>query len=169
MNEIWRMHPVHNDYEVSNWGRVRRLTPQKGTRVGKVLKATRTKFGYESVALGRNLKFRTFFIHVLVLETFVGPRPNGFECLHDNDVKHDNVLSNLKWGTHAENYADRVASGGGNHGSRHGLAKLKEVDIVQIRSRYVPKVVTQKMLAAEFDVSRECISRVVRHTRWTHV
>jgi hypothetical protein len=47
----------------------------------------------------------------MVLEAFVGPRPDGTECCHSNDIQSDNRLSNLRWATHRENCADRSLNG----------------------------------------------------------
>ena len=163
--ETWKIHPVHTDYEVSDQGRVRRATPSMGTRVGKILRPALQLQGYRIVGIGD----RTPKVSVLVLEAFVGVRPEGHEARHLNGIKDDDRLANLAWGTHSENYQDRVRHGGGNHGSRHGLAKLEEFDIRSIRARYVPKIVTQKMLAAEFGVTRECVKLIVGGKRWKHV
>lgn len=163
--EIWKKHPVYTDYEVSDYGRVRRRTPNIGTRVGKVLRPGIQWQGYRVVGIGG----RTPKVSVLVLEAFVSDRPKGNEARHLNDIKTDDRLLNLAWGTHSDNYRDRVFHGGGNHGSRHGLAKLSEADVVSIRARYVPKVITQKILGAEFGVTRECIKLIVNGQRWRHV
>lgn len=47
----------------------------------------------------------------LVLEAFVGPKPEGTGCLHRNDDPSDNRLENLYWGTPAENARDRILNG----------------------------------------------------------
>lgn len=49
-------------------------------------------------------------VHILVLEAFVGPRPEGHWGLHRNDVPDDNRVENLYWGTPGQNGADSVAN-----------------------------------------------------------
>ena len=49
--------------------------------------------------------------HHLVLEAFVGPQPDGMETRHLNNVRNDNRLSNLLWGTSSENNYDIVKAG----------------------------------------------------------
>jgi hypothetical protein len=78
-------------------------------RIGDLrqLKISRNKRGYCIVGLdvgGRNV---SRFVHRLVLEAFVGPRPDGKEACHfpDHD-KTNNQLSNLRWDTHDENEKD---------------------------------------------------------------
>ena len=53
----------------------------------------------------------TVLVHVLVLEAFVGPRPAGHEGRHLDDVRSNNTLSNLAWGTQGENYQDALRNG----------------------------------------------------------
>lgn len=48
------------------------------------------------------------YIHDLMLEAFVGPRPEGLEGCHWNDVGIDNRIENLRWDTHSANVADGV-------------------------------------------------------------
>lgn len=163
--ENWKSHPQLSAYEISDMGRVRRLLPARGARVGRILMPGMTRQGYRHVVLEGKARR----IYVLVLETFVGPRPIGAEVRHLNDVKSDDRLSNLAWGTKARNYADRVANGGGNHGVRHGLAKLNDAAVQEIRRRYVPHQITQRMLAKEYGVSRECIKLICGRQRWRHV
>lgn len=99
-------------YEVSDQGRVRsldRTVPHghTGTRraAGKYLSPVIDSGGYPFVHLGRRPQ-RRVRIHVLVLETFVGPRPAGLYGLHGDDNKTNGRLSNLRWGTQSENISD---------------------------------------------------------------
>jgi hypothetical protein len=50
-------------------------------------------------------------VHQLVLLAFRGPCPSGMECLHNDDVKNNNELTNLRYGTRSENNKDRVRTG----------------------------------------------------------
>jgi hypothetical protein len=163
----WRVHPLHRDYAVSNSGLVMRITRTRGARAWKILSASRNRDGYMVVNVGEG----TQYVHVLVLETFVGERPAGFEALHRNDIKNDNRLENLHWGSRAENYADRVRNGGGNHGERHGSARLTEEQVRSIRLLYAKGKggYTQRALATRFGVSVCCIGDVVRGSRWKYL
>lgn len=112
-------------YEVSNLGRVRsldrRILCRNGTsfrRRGVVLNPSEhTPGGYRQVKLPNRESAspgaqRTAFVHALVLEAFVGPRPAPeMEARHLNGVPSDNRLSNLIWGTASENAFDRVRHG----------------------------------------------------------
>lgn len=73
------------------------------------------KNGYRRVTLSLDGKKYCRLVHHLVLEAFVGPRPEGHECRHLNGNPGDNRLENLQWGTSTENSFDVVRHG--NHPS----------------------------------------------------
>lgn len=105
-------------YEVSDQGRVRSLDRvvngprgRKSKRKGKVLKPCIEGFGYPTVGLCKEGISRTVRVHVLVAEAFLGPRPEGLEVRHLDDVKTNNVPANLAYGTASENRYDSVRNG----------------------------------------------------------
>ena len=51
------------------------------------------------------------YVHHLVLEAFVGPRPAGMMGLHWDDDHSNNHLENLRWGTRSDNTKDSVRNG----------------------------------------------------------
>ena len=112
--EVWKPIPSEPGYEVSDLGRVRSSdrvvdTVRGAWRYrGKVLKPGRTKSGHLTVACGKG---NSRSVHVLVLEAFVGPRPDGCECLHKDDVPDDNRLERLRWGTRSDNMREAWANG----------------------------------------------------------
>ena len=117
-HEMWKAVPGYEGfYEASDLGRVRSVDrildhPKNGpSRLkGKVLKQIPDSWGYVSV----RLRGTSFLVHVVVLRTFVGPRPFDKEACHNNGIKTDNRLSNLRWDTHRSNCADRNQMGARN-------------------------------------------------------
>ncbi len=106
--EQWRPIPGWEGlYQVSDHGRVRSL------RTGKILKAGMNR-RHRHVALcsGGGKSFR---VHRLVMEAFVGPLPEGMEVRHLDDDPDNNRLSNLVYGTRSENMLDRVRNGTHHH------------------------------------------------------
>jgi hypothetical protein len=91
-------------YRVSNMGRVYSLI-----RGGRFVGTVHDRYvGFNARDNGRN---GSILVHRAVLETFVGPAPEGMEACHNNGIPSDNRLSNLRWGTHTENLADREDHG----------------------------------------------------------
>ena len=117
--EEWR--PVvdwESLYEVSNLGRVRSMKRSRrggngsvAVRGGRILKAGMTN-GYEHVTLSDPSCRKNARVHVLMLESFVGPRPESrMHGCHDDGNSRNNNVGNLYWGTPKQNYQDKVRHG----------------------------------------------------------
>ena len=99
-------------YEVSNFGRIKSL-PRNTTR-GGIMKLSTDKRGVKVVNLTKDGKQRVRLVHQLVLEAFVGPRPEGIageDTRHLDGNPSNNHLSNLKWGSTLENVHDMIDHG----------------------------------------------------------
>lgn len=106
-------------YEVSDAGTVRSLYREVRTKggwvqshAGKPLKAGTVNGNcHQLVVLSKNGVVKSFLIHRLVLEAFVGPRPLGMWACHANDDGRDNRLENLRWDTPSANSLDCIRNG----------------------------------------------------------
>jgi N6-adenosine-specific RNA methylase IME4 len=92
--EMWRQHPTFTEYEVSTHGRVKRS--------GRIVK-WREWGPYPQVRLYRDGVETDVRVHVLVAETFLGPRPEGYEIDHLDSDKRNASLANLEYVTLKEN------------------------------------------------------------------
>jgi len=150
--EDWRdVVGFEGKYQVSNTGRVKSFA--RGN--ARVLKPGLTSVGYPSVVLGRG---NTNLVHSLVAEAFIGPRPAGHEVLHGDGTRDNNVLSNLRYGTRAENLADSKAHGTGH---RRMLWRMKPLAVKCAKTLHRWGC-TQKEVGEIFGQSRYVISRAVR-------
>lgn len=170
----YRLVPGFPAYRVGDDGSVwSRWFPGPGRRYGswKRRKAQPVcKEGHLAVGLkAMDSTARQVLVHRLVLEVFVGPCPPGMECRHFPD--HDptnNRLSNLSWGTKAENMADKLVHGTDNRGERNCRAVLTASKVRQIREqRRLGK--QYKELGRRFGVSIGLISMIVNRQIWKHV
>jgi len=146
-------------YEVSNCGQVRSIL------TGKIKKPTINKNDPRPyLGLWKNNKSIIVRPHKLVMEAFVGKRPKGMECCHNDGNPQNNDLSNLRWDTSKNNHADKVKHGTTNRGERCGTAKLtqKQVDEIRQDNRL------QKLIAADYGVLQNTISRIKTGKRWAH-
>jgi hypothetical protein len=172
MFEVWQpVRGYEGIYEVSDQGRVRSLPGRKWNgaawikKPGCIRKTPVGTQGYPTVDLKHNGHRRTFTVHTLVLTAFVGARPAGQECRHLNGNRADSRLSNLAWGTPAENDEDRKRHGTFIQGETHGNARLTEQDVRLIRSMRG----TQAVIAKQFAVSQSSVSMIKAGQRWAHI
>jgi hypothetical protein len=109
--------------------------------------------------------------------------PEGLCVLHKCDTTCCVNPDHLSLGTQAENMADMVRKGrqaagfrtGARRypervprGSRSGLSKLTEADVILIRVR-LSHGVRQREIAAEFGVARPTVSNIATGTTWGHL
>lgn len=94
--------------------------------------------GYKKVALSCEPK-KTPFVHRLVLETFVGPCPEGLQCRHFDGVPDNCNLENLEWNTQSVNQRDRDRHGTRNSRSEKLLASSR-INVVKARKCKSPVV-----------------------------
>lgn len=170
-------------YEVSDLGRIRGVARTVAVRTnrwgssgvrrlpGKVLSLAidRSSQGYGrlSVKLYREDEGRTWLVHRLVAEAFIGPVPMGMEVAHNDGDASNNHRPNLRYATSIENAGDKRQHGTVLRGEQVGNAKLTEATVREIRA--MKGVVTGIELSRRHGISVAQISRIQSRTRWGHV
>lgn len=178
MGELWSGIPgFEGSYEVSNQGRVRRISRGPHTRPGFILKP-RLRRGYPSVCLsaGSNGSQKAFVIHRLVIEAFIGPIQKGMHANHKNGNKTDSRLENLEVVTPSENARHALSVLGVKQnplppvrqGEKHHKAKLKDADIAEI-FRLRSGGLSQQKIAAQIGIHQTGISNILRGKGWKHI
>lgn len=169
MEEIWKnVIGYENIYQVSNLFNVKKIS---GLKQG-ILKPQINKNGYFRIGLTKNNKRKQCLVHILVLESFVGPKPfPKAVCRHlDGNSSSKNIL-NLKWGTAKENTKDSIKHGtkyipNTLKGSKHPMAKLNDWKLRVIRRLLEDGCLTHREIAEIFEVKRECITKINNGIRW---
>lgn len=139
MIEEWRAF-IPGYYEVSDQGRMRsvaRIVRSKGNQTrlspSRVLKPDMlTRYARVSICVDGDRKHQ--FIHLAVLEVFIGPKPAGMQARHLNGDRTDNRLANLAYGTPVENAADKIAHGTQPLGVAVGRGVLNEQKVLRALS-----------------------------------
>ena len=76
----------------------------------------------------------------------------------------------LYLGTHFDNMQDRIVSPKShNKGEKHGLHKVGEKEVLEMRSKYIRNVYTLKMIAAEYDISYVEVHKIITRKTWRHL
>ena len=153
-------------YEVSDQGRLRNVQKGAGHVTGRILRVGLNLKGYAQYTLGKYGGRHT--AHLLVMQAFVGPKPEGLEINHKNGIRDDNRLENLEYCTKSENCLHLVRVLGKRRGESHGNAKITEDDVREIR-RLASEGVTQREIAKRFGITHPNVGYIVRKTAWPHV
>jgi hypothetical protein len=171
--EQWR--PVaraDSYYDVSDFGRVRRAKPGRGTYAGKILVVTlpRTRSHYSTVVLSVGGVPVTQGVHVLVAEAFLDPRPTPrHEVNHRDGVKTNNRITNLEWVTRSSNQTHSNAIGLVSHpkGEQKTRAKLTDAAVREIRA--ASQSISARTLARHYGVSHRTLYLARIGRTWKHV
>lgn len=164
-NEVWKDIPGYEGkYQASNMGRIKSLSRYiKCSNLdhgiterlcGERILRSSPLCRYYGVDLCKNSKYKRFYIHQLVLLTFVGLPKENQEVCHTNGNRYDNRLCNLRYDTHSENNHDTY-----HYGNKY--KKLYKKDIQEIRNRFLLNE-SNKKIAQEFGVTPKHIARIRR-------
>lgn len=172
MDEHFRQIEGYPGYRVSRDGEVQSRWNRHGRRGSMSdswlpLKPIRNSLGYGFVNLHADRIKKRCSIHSLVLEAFVGPRPDGLVCCHWDGDPSNNQLSNLRWDTQKANSDDTIRHGRRKFGEQAG-SKLKEAEVLEIR-RLHGEGVSISELAASHGVSWPAIWQIVQGLKWRHL
>src|SRR4051794_16971465 len=109
-------------YRISREGEVQscrgRGNPERSTDAWRTLKQVPRRGGYLGVNLHAGGVKITRYVHLLVLETFVGPKPPGYICCHNDGDRLNNRVENLRWDSYQSNSDDMLRHGTRLMGSR---------------------------------------------------
>lgn len=124
--------------------------------------------GYCTVNLSRGGEKKALYVHELVLEAHLGPRPEGAVCCHYDGNPFNNDLANLRFDTRRANSADARRHGTLRQGEAINTAKLNEADVHEIR-RLRSEGLKMSELAARFLVAKYTIRDILRGRTWKHL
>src|SRR5262245_31537055 len=117
--EEWKPIPNWENYLVSSLGRIFSI------RAGKVMKSHISSFGYEVVNIKKHGRSYKVSVSRHMLSAFAPVKGwERLEVAHNDGVKTNNVLSNLRWATEKENAADRKIHGTEMYAEKNPASKI---------------------------------------------
>ena len=175
LGEKWkRLSGDEEIWAISDHGRVcslDRAAPHRisGTvrKKGKILGLRPDKDGYPTVALRRRGKNKTWHVHTLVAEMFIGPNPRSLSVLHRNGVRDDNRAANLYYGTAKDRSDASRVRGTMQRGEKQWFSKLTESNIRDLLR--LKGTIPQREIAVRFGVTQSTVQRILAGESWRHV
>lgn len=163
---MWKSHPDCFDYEVSQFGQVRRVVQSyRGKPVPYLLGQRSGNSGYLFVSLTLGGKPRNVSVSRLVLRTFVGDPPSSkHHAAHNDGNKLNNILTNLRWASPSENQGDKR-----EHGTAFRPRFLTEDQVISMRREYADLDVSFRDIARKYGVSVPTAHGVVVGRYWPHL
>lgn len=130
--------------------------------------------GRRALSLGKNCSAKMKPVSHLVLEAFVGPRPEGMFACHNNGDKTDDRLENLRWDTPRNNNLDAIKHGTGKNyahkGEDNGMAKLTQEQVLEIQrlraSGLSYRLIKEKL---GLDISFGHMANLISGRYWKHL
>lgn len=167
--EVWEDIPGFPGYQASTLGRIKSFCDKHSgiRKESSIVHQAVAHHGYRRLQICRDAKRINYYVHRLVLLTFVGPIPDGMEVGHLNGDTSDNRLENLCYCTKEENEALKVQTG------THHWVKLTPEQAGFIKKNYScvadGGIYTASKLAEMFNVSKECIHGIIQGRSWRHL
>lgn len=118
---------------------------------------------------------KTIILGITLLTTFVRPKKPGELCRHLNDIKLDDRLENLAWGTKRDNIMDAIRNGkhysfpAFQKGEMNGHSKLFPLDVINIHHLYQTGKYTYAAIGRLYNISPEHISLIIRGRNWKKI
>lgn len=152
-------------YSVSSNGRVYRETKNSRNEIGHEIRGAVDRYGYRYVCLSNGENIIKKKVHHLVLDAFDRERMAGEQCRHLNNVRSDNRIDNLCWGTNQENIDDQERHGTRMFGEAHPRAKLKRCEAEEVY-RLAQLGLNQDLIGKMFRISKHSVSSINNKVNW---
>lgn len=157
----------YNDYSITSNGEA--YSHKRGTvrRLNPILMSN-GYFVISPAAKGMNTYQPQLYIHHLVAQYFIGPRPEGNYVRHLDGNKTNNNLDNLAFGTPQDNVNDTMSHGRVPKGETHYRSTLTTADVTVIVNR-IKNGDVLKDIAFDFNVCPITITSIKSGRIWKHL
>lgn len=120
--------------------------------------------GYLKVSLIKNGTHTRYFVHRLVMLTFV--RKSKLQVNHKDGNKKNNSILNLEYVTPKQNIRHSFIKGFHHSGEKCTFSKLSLSQVNKIRKEYKSGKISQSKLAKKFGISQPTICDIMKGRTW---
>lgn len=168
--------PNYPGYHITKDGRAfcRKLRGStKGTMGDWYEMRYRINHGYKHISVWKDAKRKVFKVHRLVAMVYLLNPDNKSLVCHKNNIKTDNRVENLYWGTYYDNNVQAIQDGLGNRRKGkecHFYNKVGELGYGSLVSDRVrseilklsEKGLSQRYIANKYGISQGGVSRILK-------
>ena len=148
----WRKVVGYPSFEVSNKGQI---VGPSGSILTPMMTGRKRK-QYPTIRLSTKPRIDKK-VHILVLEAFIGPCPEGMIGCHYDDNPKNNLLNNLYWGSHSENGKDKCRN-------TPNAERARQIKVLLAKGEQ-----SQRSIACIYGVSEQLICDIKKKRRWAWV
>lgn len=151
------------NYEISDKGRVRSFNYRNKGTTAVISQLIRRRY----YAVHNSTK--TFAVHRLMADAFMGPRPENYQVNHKDGNKLNNRLENLEFCTASENSLHSYRTGASviRKGEKSPFSKLDDEKVRAIRA--LAGIAPHAKIAPQFGVSPAMVGLIIQRKKWAHV
>jgi NUMOD4 motif/Winged helix-turn-helix DNA-binding len=168
--EEWRpIADYEGYYDVSNYGRIKRVKGGSGAVAGRILKQSFDKDGYRQVDLSKEGVSKSCRVHQAVALAFIGRCPPGHTVNHKFGDKSNNHDIFLEYLTVGDQNRHMVAMGLNNpqRGMEHHGSKTTEEGVRFARAQ--KGRMKQREIAAVLGISPSTVWEIQTRRIWSHI
>lgn len=156
-----------DEYLISSNGNVKSFKVDSNGKILKLRKSKQKNYYYK-VFLSNNEVKKNLYVHRLVAEAFLPKIDNKLEVNHKDGDKTNNCVDNLEWVNHLENITHAYQNSMIPYiqGERHGMHKLTEIEIVEIKQLLSDNKLTQTEIASKYNVCKSTITNIKYNYNW---
>lgn len=159
MNEEWKKIDGFINYSVSNLGNVR------NDNNNYIFKKYLNKVnGYYYITINLGNKKKVISVHRLVAKAFLPNPENKKTVNHKNNIRNDNILSNLEWATQKENIEHCIKEGrrANVKGEKNAKAKLTWDLVNEIRNSNL----NHKDIQMKYNIEKSHYYNIISYRIW---
>lgn len=165
LDATWRTIASHTDYEVSEYGHIRRRVRSVNRAALFPIKVQKKGF-YFGVNLWGGDRYSSLLVHRIVAIAFIGAPPSdSHQIAHGDGIPENCHHTNLRWATAYENMEDQRKHGTRVLGARVNTCKLSASEVVEVFESTKP----QRDIARQFGITQSAVQSIRSRKVWRSV